>query len=129
MKTINLIKTILVIILLSLSITSCETFGLNDPEPESKFKDFIGKMIIHNKYGVLNNRAYFILEYSVGSIDIKNSAIIPFTSTLGKRYITKDSIGTANNWDDITYGNKMIILDNGKYIIRYKNDSDITIIN
>lgn len=129
----NLFKTLAVVVILVLttvSFTSCDTEPL--PEPESKVTPFIGVYTLSNDYSssVIYGHEYgqqIKLKYQNAEIVIDDCSVFPFNKTLGHRKITKDSIGYANNQYDINNGNRMLVIDGGKYLIRYKRIEDITV--
>lgn len=126
----NLIKTLAVVVILVLTTStfvSCETEPL--PEPESKAKPLFGEDVI--SYDWINleiDKYYLVLNFDRGKITIKNAhnmdyGMSPYHSL---RTLTNDSIGYANNADDIKYGNRMIVLER-RQLIRYKNAEDLTV--
>ena len=94
-----------VVFVLSMLITSCETTTkYSDPEPESIFKNFIGKRVMKDLYFYpLSPYNRTTISFNTGEINLTNMKYItkrvslPFT-------LTKDSISNNNSIDDIKYG-------------------------
>lgn len=131
----NLFKTLAVVVILVLttvSFTSCETEPL--PEPESKTKLLIGEDVMSYRwltrdYDFDGYKFDLELNFERGKILIKNATIMGkggLNYYAGNRTLTNDSIGYANNADDIKYGNRIIVLER-RELIRYKNAEDLTV--